>query len=86
MNITLKNLNSTVKVSTNVYCIRVATDHWKDYRGVFNEKLNVISIDRGFRTNNHSSATYEQVKKDLSYLYPTRLVETDGIHTELLFL
>ena len=33
------------------------------YRRVLNEKLNVTSNNRGFRTNNHSVATYEQVKK-----------------------
>ena len=51
------------------------------YRRVLNEKVNVISNNRGFRTNNHSVATYEQVKKGLSYFYPKRIVETDGIST-----
>ena len=36
------------------------------YRRVLNEKVNVTSNNRGFRTNNHSVATYEQVKKGLS--------------------
>ena len=40
------------------------------YRRVLNEKVNVTSNNRGFRTNNHSVATYEQVKKGLSYFYP----------------
>ena len=31
------------------------------YRRVLNEKVNVTSNNRGFRTNNHSVATYEQV-------------------------
>ena len=52
------------------------------YRRVLNEKVNVISNNRGFRTNNHSVATYEQVKKSLSYFYPKRIVETDGINTQ----
>ena len=52
------------------------------YRRVLNEKVNVTSNNRGFRTNNHSVATYEQVKKDLSYFYPKRIVESDGIHTQ----
>ena len=52
------------------------------YRRVLNEKVNVTSNNRGFRTNNHSVATYEQVKKGLSYFYPKRIVETDGIHTQ----
>ena len=33
------------------------------YRGVLNEKVNVTSNNRGFRTNNHSVVTYEQVQK-----------------------
>ena len=36
------------------------------YRRVLNEKVNVTSNNRGFRTNNHTDATYEQVKKALS--------------------
>ena len=34
----------------------------------------------------HSVATYEQTKKGLSYLYPKRLVEEDGIHNKPLDL
>ena len=51
------------------------------YRRVLNDKVNVTSNNRGFRTNNHFVATYEQVKKSLSYFYPKRIVETNGIHT-----
>ena len=53
------------------------------YRRVLNEKLNVTSNNGGFRTNNHFVATYEQAKEDLFYSYPKRIVETDGIHTQL---
>ena len=56
------------------------------YRIVLKEKVNVTSNNRGFRTNNHSVATYEQVKKGLSYFYPKRIVESDGTHTQLLDL
>ena len=56
------------------------------YRRVLNEKVNVTSNKRGFRTNNHSVATYEQIKKCLSYFNPMRIVETDWIHTQLLNL
>ena len=52
------------------------------YRRVLIEKVNVTSNNRGFRTNNHTVATYEQVKKNLSYFYPKRIVETDGTHTQ----
>ena len=47
-----------------------------------NEKVNVTSNKRVFRTNNHSVATTEQVKKGLSYFYPKRRIEGDGIHTQ----
>ena len=36
------------------------------YRRVLKEKLNVTSNNKGFTTNNHSVATYEQVKKSQS--------------------
>ena len=52
------------------------------YRRVSNEKVNVTSNNRGFRTNNHSVATYEQVKEGLSSFYPKRIVETHGTHTQ----
>ena len=52
------------------------------YRRVLKENVNVTSNNRGFRTNNHSVATYDQVKKDLSHLYPKRIVESDGMHTQ----
>ena len=42
------------------------------YRRVKNEKVNVTSINRRFHTNNHSVATYEQVKKSLSYFFPKK--------------
>ena len=77
----LINLNLAVKLSTNAYWNRVATDHWKSI-GVLNEKVNVSSNNRGFRTNSHSVAVYERVKKGLSYFYPKRIVETDGIHIQ----
>ena len=56
------------------------------YRRVLNEKVNVTSNNRGVRTNDHSVATCEQIKKGLSYFYPKRMVETDGIHTQPLNL
>ena len=52
------------------------------YRRVLNEKVNVISNNRGFQTINRSVATYDQVKKSLSYFCPKGIVETDGIHTQ----
>ena len=51
------------------------------YRNVLDEFINVISTNRRFRTVHHSVATYEQTKKGLSYFYPKRIVDADGIHT-----
>ena len=56
------------------------------YRRFLNEKVNVTSNKRGFRTNTHPVVTYEQVKKNLSYFYTKPIVETDGIHTKPLNL
>ena len=56
------------------------------YRKVLEEFVNVTSINRGFRTVQHSVAPYEQTKKGLSYFYPKRIVDTDGIHTRTLSL
>ena len=51
------------------------------YRRVLADQDNVTSTNRGFRTKVLSVATYEQTKKGLSYFYPKRIVEDDGIHT-----
>ena len=56
------------------------------YRKVLEESVNVTSTNRGFRTIQHSVATYEQTKKGLSYFYPRRIAEEDGIHTKPLHL
>ena len=56
------------------------------YRKFLDEFVNVTSTNRGFRTVQHSVATYEQTKKALSYFYPKRIVDADGIHTRPLIL
>ena len=56
------------------------------YRKVSDEFIIVTSINRGFRTVHHSVGTYEQTKKGLSYFYPKRIVDADGIHTRPLSL
>ena len=56
------------------------------YRQVLDEAVNLKSTNRGFKTINHAVATYEQTKKVLSYFYPKREVEYDGIHTKPLKL
>ena len=49
------------------------------YRKVLDEFVNVTSTNRGFRTVHHSVATYEQTKEGLSYFYPKRIADADGI-------
>ena len=56
------------------------------YRKVLDEFIDVTWTNRGFRTVHHSVATYEQTKKGLSYFYPKRTVDADGIHTRPLSL
>ena len=51
------------------------------FRRVIDEIINLTPTNRGFRTINHCVATYEQTKKGLSYFYPKRIVQSDGIHT-----
>ena len=52
------------------------------YRRVLDEAINLTSTNRGFKTSNHMLATYDQTKKGLSYFYPKRQVQDDGIHTK----
>ena len=56
------------------------------YRNVLEEAVNVTSTNRGFRTIQHGVATYELTNKKLSYFYPKRTVEEDGIRTKPLAL
>ena len=56
------------------------------YRKVLDEFIKVTSTNRGFRTVHHSVATYKQTKEGLSYFYPKRIVDADGIHTRPLDL
>ena len=56
------------------------------YCKVLEASVNLTSTNRGFRTIQHIVATYEQTKKGLSYFYPKRKVEEDGIHTKPLRL
>ena len=73
----LINLNLAVKGLNKRVLEQSGDGPLEKYRRVLNEKVTVTSNNRGFRTNNHSVAIYEQVKKSLSYFYPKRLVKTD---------
>ena len=61
-------------------------DPIENYRKVLDEAINLNSTNRGFRTINHMVATYEQTKKGLSYFYPKRQVQDDGVYTKPLNL
>ena len=50
------------------------------------EAVNIKLTNRGIKTVNHNVVTYEQTKKGLSYFYPKRIVQSDGIHTNPLEL
>ena len=41
------------------------------FRRMLDEKINLTSTCRGFKTINHMVATYEQTKKGRSYFYPS---------------
>ena len=60
---------SKLKFSSKVFNKRVLEQsgdgRLENYRRVLNEKVNVTSNNRGFRTNNHSVAICEQVNKNL---------------------
>ena len=56
------------------------------YRPVLDDAVNIASTSRGFTTMNHHILTYEQTKKGLSFFYPTRIVDGDGIHTTPLMI
>ena len=49
---------------------------------MLDESVNEASTNRGFRTVRHGVANYEQTKKALSYFYPKRIIELDGIYTK----
>ena len=84
--VTFKKLNFSSKGLNERILEQSGDGPLEKYRRVLNEKVKVTSNKRGFRTNNPSVATYEQVKKGLSYFYPKRIVETDGVHTQPLNL
>ena len=77
--VTSKNLKFSSKGLNKRVLEQNADGPLEKYRRVLNEKVSVTSNNRGFRTSNHSVATYEQVKKGLSYFYPKTIVETDGV-------
>ena len=65
--VTSNKLNFSIKSLNKRVLEQSGDEPLKKYRRVLNEKVNVTSNNGGFRTNNHSVATYEQIKKGLSY-------------------
>ena len=55
-------------------------------REILDETINLTSTNREFTAINRMLATYEQTNKGLSYFYPKRQVQDDGIHTKPLNL
>ena len=49
------------------------------YRHVLDKAVILTSTYKGFRTIKHAGAINEQTKKEQSYFYPKREVETDEI-------
>ena len=52
---------------------------------ILDETINITSTDRGFRTNNHAVATYDQIKKGLLFC-PKIFKESDENRTQTLSL
>ena len=53
---------------------------------ILDEFINVTSTNRSFRTVHLNAATNEETKMGLSYFYPKRIVDADGIHIRPLSL
>ena len=82
----LTSTSLAAKYSLKEHWKIVAMDKCQSIEKCWRNLLIVTSTNRGFRTIQHSVATYEQTKKGLSYFYPKRIVEGDGIHRKPLHL
>ena len=84
------NKSDNLKFSSKVLNKRVLQESgyspMEKYRKVLDEAIKLTSTNRVFRTIIHIVARYEQTKKGLSYFYPKRQNEDDGIHTKPLNL
>ena len=68
--ITSNKLKFSSKVLNRRVLEQSGDEQLEKYGRLLNGKVNVTSMNRGVRLNNHSVATYEQVKKGMSYYYP----------------
>ena len=78
------NQSDKMKFSCKVLSTRIVEEPgdgpMENYRKVLDKAINLTLTIRQFRTINHMVATYKQIQKALSYFYPKRLVQDDGIH------
>ena len=56
-------------------------DFLEKYRKVVDERVNITSTNRDFRTIDHTVETYEQTKRELLYFHSNGVIEEDGIQT-----
>ena len=82
-----KSSNSLPKVSTDLSPNTVMEspnfELLEKYRSVTDKARDITLTNGGIWTNNHVVATYEENTRRLSYVYPKRNVENDGISTQL---
>ena len=81
----LTSTKSAAKNSIKEHWKTVAMDQCQSIAKFWRNLFYVTPTNRGFRTFQHSAATYEQTEKGLSYFYPKTIIE-DGIHTKPLHL
>ena len=68
-------------------CSLINDNPLEKYKSVLFDQEQIVTVNRGFRTvNSEKICTYEMRKKGLSYFYPKRIVDHDGIHTKPLKL
>ena len=68
-------------------CSLIDDNPLQKYKSVLFVKENIVTINRGFRTvDSEKVCKYEMRKRGLSYFYPKRMVQSDGIHTKPLNL
>ena len=80
--VTSGELKFSSKVLNKRVLEKIGHEPVEKYRRVLNENVNVASKNRGFRTNNHSVANFNQLRKGLSNFYPYRIVESGRVHTQ----
>ena len=78
MTVTQTNSPLAAQVGSKEHC---GDGPFPKCRKVLEEIVKVTSTSRSSRTLQHAFAIYEQTKKNLSFLYPKRRNQPDGIDT-----